>query len=100
MRPTAILMDDGQLTNGPEEVLDHWYQHFSKVLNVQSVYNVEVIEDMPQLEPKLHLDDPPTMEELETALSRLKTRKAGGLSEILSKMILCDGPVLRDKLLS
>ena len=69
MRPTAILMDDGQLTNGPEKVLDRWYQHFSRVLNVQSVYNAEVIEDMPQLEPKLHLDDPPTMEELETALS-------------------------------
>ena len=57
------------------------------MLNVQSVYNAKVIENMPQLEPKLYLDDPPTMEELETALSRQKTRKAGGLSEILPEMI-------------
>ena len=61
MSPTAILKDDGQLINGPEEVLDCWYQHFRRVLNVQSVYNAKVIEDMPQLEPKLHLDDPSTM---------------------------------------
>jgi len=54
VRPTAILKDDGQLTNVPEEVLDCWYQNFIRVLNVRSVYNTEVIEDMPQLEPKLH----------------------------------------------
>ena len=25
VRPTAVLKDDGVLTQGPEEVLDHWY---------------------------------------------------------------------------
>ena len=40
------------------------------------------------------------MEELETALPRLTRRKAGGLTEILPDIILCGGPVLRDKLLS
>ena len=37
VRPTAILKNDGQLSNGPEEVLECWYQHFRKVLNVRSV---------------------------------------------------------------
>ena len=46
----------------------------------------------------LHLDNPPSMEELEAALLRLKPRKANGLSGILPKLILCGGPVLRDKL--
>ena len=32
MRPSVGLKDDGQLTKGPEEVLDHWYQHFRKVI--------------------------------------------------------------------
>ena len=83
MRPTAILKNDGQLTKGPEEVLEHWYQHFRKVLNLQRIYNDEVIAAMPTLEPMLRLDNPSSMEELEAALSRLKPRKAGGLSGIL-----------------
>ena len=32
VRPTAVLKDDGQLTKGPEEVPDCWYQHFKKYL--------------------------------------------------------------------
>ena len=90
MRPTAILKDDGQLTKRPEEALDCWHQHFRKVLNIQSIYDDEVVAAMPALELVLHLNDPPpTMEELETALSQRKARKVGILSEILSEMILC-----------
>ena len=100
VRPTAVLKDDGQLTKGPEEVLDCWYQHFKKVLNVQSIYDDEVVAANPALEPMVHLDDPPTMEELKTALSRLKVRKAGGLSGILPEMILCGGPALHSRLLT
>ena len=97
---TAILKNDGQLTKGPEEVLEHWYQHFRKVLNVQSIYDDEFIAAMSVLEPMLHLDNPPSMEELETTLSRLKPRKAGGLSGILPELILCGSPILCNKLLT
>ena len=97
VRPTAILKNDDQLTKGPEEVLERWYQHFRKV---QSIYDDEVIAAAPGFEPMLHLDDPPYMEELEAALSRLKPRKAGGLPGILPEFILCGGPVLHDKLLT
>ena len=100
MRPTAVLKDDGQLTKRPEEVIDCWYQHFKKVLNVRSIYDDEVVAAMPALEPMVHLDDPPTMEELKTALSRLKVRKAGGLSGILPETILCGGPALHSRLLT
>jgi len=65
VRPTTVLKDDGQLTKGFEEVLDCWYQHFKKVINVQSIYDDAA---MPALWPMLHLGDPPMMEELETAL--------------------------------
>ena len=100
VRPTAILNNDGQLTKGPEEVPEHWYQHFRKVLNVQSIYDEEVIAAMPVLEPMSHLDNPPSMEELEAALSRLKPKKAGGLSGILPELILCSATILHDKLLT
>ena len=94
MRPTAILKNNGQLTIGPEEVLEHWYHHFRKVLSVQNIYDNEVIAAMPALESVLHLDNPPSMEELRVALPRLKARKAGGLSRILPELILCSGPIL------
>jgi len=48
----------------------------------------------------LHLDDPLTMALLEDAMSRLKTRKVGGLSEILPELVLCVGPVLLERLLA
>ena len=66
------------------------------MLNIQSIYDEDVIAAMPTLPPLLHLDDPPTMEELEVALSQLKVRKAGGLSGILPELILFGGAVLRD----
>ena len=37
VRPTAVLKEDGELTQGPTEVLEHWHQHFQKLLNVNSV---------------------------------------------------------------
>ena len=34
VRPTAVFKDNGELTKGPSEVSDHWFQCFKKVLNV------------------------------------------------------------------
>ena len=74
---------------------DHWLQHFKKVLNIWSIYD-EVCW-MPS--PLLHLDDLPTMAELEDAMSRLKARKAWSLSGILPEIVLCGGSVLIERLL-
>ena len=78
VRPTAALKEDGELTQGPTEVLERWHQHFKKLLNMKSVFNVEVINAMAVLPLHLDLDYPPTTEELDVALSKLKN-KAGGL---------------------
>ena len=54
---------------------------------------------MPTVPPYHEFDRPPSMEELEVALSRLKKRKAGGKTGILPELLLCGGPVLRGRLL-
>ena len=59
-----------------------------------------MLDALPTLPPLLHLDNLPTMTELEDAMARLKTRKAGGLSGILPELVLCGGPVLLDRLLA
>ena len=53
---------------------------------------------MPSLPLCFDLDDPPTDEELEAALSRMKKGKAGGKSEILPEMVLFGGGVLWERL--
>ena len=74
-----------------------------KILNIPSEYRGEyrdeVIDDMPSLSTRWDLNDPPTAEELETALGKLKRGKAGGRSGILPEMILCGGAELWDRLL-
>jgi len=62
-------------------VSDRWFQHFKKVLNIRSIYDKSVLDTFPTSPPLLHLGDPPTMAELKDAMSRLKTRKTGGLSQ-------------------
>jgi len=98
----AVSKADGELTKGPEEVVDCWYEHFKNLLNILSIYDEDVIAAVSTMLPLLHFDDPPTMEELEatlSALSQLKVRKAGGLCGILPELILFGGTILRDKLL-
>jgi len=64
-------------------------------LDIQNIYNESVLDALPTSPPLLHLDDPL----LEDAMSRLKTSKMGGLSEILSELALCGGPILLERLL-
>ena len=78
VRPTATRKENGELTQGPSEVLQRWHQHFSKLLNQQTEFSCDMIEQMPVLPPWLDLDGPPTKEELEQALSKIKRGKAKG----------------------
>ena len=48
-RPSAVLKEDGCLTQGPEEVMERWHQHFVKVLNIPSDYRERYINEMPML---------------------------------------------------
>jgi len=34
VKTAAGLKTDGELTKGPEEVIDHWYEHFKNLLNI------------------------------------------------------------------
>jgi len=94
IRPTAVFKENDELTKGPSEVSDRWLQHFKKRFMMKECW-------MPS--PPHHLCyilmiDPLTMAKLEDAMSRLKTRKAGGLSGILPEMVH-GGPVLLERLL-
>ena len=98
-RPTAVMKENGSLTQGHEEVRARWHQHFVKILNIPCAFNDEVIDTLPLLPPHLDLDIPPTEEQLVQALTKLKIRKAGVKSGILPDFILHVGVDLWDRML-
>ena len=91
----AVRKENGELNQGPKEVLQRWHQHFSKLL---SVFDEEAIQQMQAMPPWLDLDEPPTEEELEAALSKLKKSKAGGKTGILLELVMFGGAVLWNRL--
>ena len=97
--PTVLLKENGEMTASPEEVKKQWHHHFSRILTVPSEYRQEITDGMPSRPPFLELGDPPTLEELLSALSKLKKGKAGGKTGILPELLLCGGAELRNRLL-
>ena len=91
-RSQAVYKESGELTSSPSEVQDRWQQHFANILNVPSEYQEEAISAMPQLPAMVDLDGPPTEEELDIALTKLKRFKAAGATQISPEMLL-DGPI-------
>ena len=98
-RPTAVMKENGRLTQGPEEVRARWHQHFVKILNIPYAFNDEVIDTLPVLPPHLDLDMPPTEEKSMRALTKLKMRKAGRKSGVLPELIFHGGVDLWDRML-
>ena len=64
-----------------------WWRHFSRVLNVQSQFDPEEMEEVEQRPMRLDLARAPSERELIKALGKLKNGKAAGSSNILPEMI-------------
>ena len=101
VQPSVVYLEDGTLTDGPDSVCSRWFRHFRGVgwvggwvLNVESVFEPDVLNSMEGRLPYDELDEPPTLTELKKALKSMKPGKAGGQSTILPDMILHGGSVL------
>ena len=71
----------------------------NKILNISSQYQHEVLDSV-FLQPIVHdLDGPPTLDDLLSALGKLKKGKAGGSTGIVPELILYGGAELLDRLL-
>ena len=98
-KSSALLKENGEMTKSPLEVKQQWHEHFRKILNIYSQYQQEVLDSVP-LQPIVHdLDGPPTLDELLSALSKLKKGRAGERTGILPELILYGGAELLDRLL-
>ena len=93
------LKENGELTKSPEEIRSRWHRHFTKILNIPSEVCEHVVNNMSSLPSRLDLDLPPTEEELESALGKLKKGKAGGKTGIPPELIAYGGAELWDRLI-
>ena len=97
-KPCAVLKKDGIPTASPDEVRLRWHRHFSRLLNIPSVFQEEVITEMLSQPVCWEIDIPLTEEELRMALDKLKCGKAGGRTGILPEMILAGDKELWSRL--
>ena len=70
-----------------EDQQQRWRRHFTKILTVQSQFNVEEIDKARQTPLRNHMAGVPSMEELTEAVIKLKNEKVGGATGILPEMV-------------
>ena len=96
--PMNTIMDEsGQPLQKSEERLARWKRHFEKVLNVQSVVEGNVVEE---LEDRSEVEiTQVTREEVEQAVRKLQNCKAAGEDEIVAELLKNGGDAMIDWLL-
>ena len=77
---SAVFDEEGNLTTSPEAVRVRWHQHFQRVLNIQSEFDLNIIEEVPCHAVRPELDD---VTEVIRAVRSLRLGTAGGSSGIV-----------------
>jgi len=95
-----VKKQDGSLCCGSLEMLGKWRGHFEGVLNIESSFNVATIDSIKQIAMRRDMCDPPTSEEVMTALSRIKLGKAAGSNGLSPDIVKCCGDPLLDVIVS
>ena len=95
---SAVRDEQGNLTTNPADSAARWYQHFDRLLNIQSTYDANVLTSFPELDMRPELDEVPTFEEVQAAIRKLHVRMAAGESGIVPKLIISGGAELRERI--
>ena len=90
-RITPLRSKDGkEVHNTMEKVSNRWKEHFSELLNRKSQVDPAAIERIQQRPKVDSLNDLPTLEEVQTSISKLNLGKAAGKDGLFSE-IFCFG---------
>ena len=87
VKTRSMRNKEGHTCSTPQQQHDRWRRHFSNLLNIVSEIDVTELEQARQRPPRTEMADPPSSEELENAISKLRTGKAAGQSGILHEMV-------------
>ena len=87
LKTTQVNDENGNTCSTLRQQQARWRRHFSKVLNIVSQFDEEELRKVRQRPVRSHMAKPPTVEELDEAINKLKSRKAAGQTSILPEMI-------------
>ena len=76
--PAPVKSLDGSLITDRKKTLARWVEHFQSALNQKSVFDSQVLSEILQWNTATHLDDTPTMDEIQRALQQMSSGKAPG----------------------
>ena len=94
----AVKDLNGKVLVNPEDILKRWTEHFHTLLNQFSEADEKVLENIPQRAVDESMADPPTLEDINKALTRLKNNKATGEDGIPAEVFKYGGDVIRNLL--
>lgn len=97
---TSIRSEDGDVCTSTEAQRDRWHEHFSRVLNIESQFDCDVLESLTPRDEDPTLAELPTAMELSRAIASLSNNKAPGESGILPEMVKFAGQQFNDALLN
>ena len=83
--------DGSTLITDKAQILQRWVEHFHGVLNQQSNFDSQVLDEIPQCPVADHLDAVPSREEVVLAIKQLATGKAPGIDGIPAEVLKCGG---------
>jgi hypothetical protein len=95
----AVKSKDGILLTEPPKVLNRWAEHFERVLNQESNFDMSLLGELPQYEVNGGLDDIPTLEEVQACIKQLSSGKAPGDDGILPEIYIHGGTAIANRLL-
>ena len=93
-----VRSSDGALIKDKSGILNRWAEHFCDLLNRVHPTDPNFLESVPQLETLHHLDNPPTLAEVEKAIASLKCRKAAGPDTVQGELLKYGGGTAAEQL--
>ncbi|KAI8477652.1 hypothetical protein Bbelb_446140 [Branchiostoma belcheri] len=97
-KSSAVRDKSGKLISDPESQRERWAEHFSELLNPpQDSVDLTVLDSLPGIPCFQYLgeeDGPPTAEEIQNALKRLKNHKTPGVDGVFNEQLKYGAPGL------
>ena len=87
VRSAVVQDENGNSCTTTEAQQERWRRHFSKILNIQSDFDMEELSRVRQRPTRNEMTEVPSEEEVMNAVGKLRNGKAGGESGILPEMV-------------
>ena len=96
-RPSQRSLDGSTLLTDEEAILQRWSEHLEGLFNGQRTVYESSLANIPQVDVKLQLDNPPTHEESKKATMQLKVGKSPSTDGIPAEVYQYRGEAVPDR---